>query len=216
MIGRLNGRLIEKNPTDLLIECGGVGYEVKISLNTFSQLGSDEAVQVFTKLIVREDAHILYGFANKEEREMFNHLVSVSGIGPNTAMIMLSSLVPDEIAQAILTEDVTTIQKIKGIVDSGYIGIKKLQNTSLLPKKRSRGKALTRDEKQINHDISSERALNENVIGRLKRFKILSDKYRNRRKRFGLRFNLIAGIQNWELKHDDCRSSSTKTNSFGP
>ena len=115
MIGRLNGRLIEKNPTDLLIECGGVGYEVKISLNTFSQLGSDEAVQVFTKLIVREDAHILYGFANKEERERFNHLVSVSGIGPNTAMIMLSSLVPDEIAQAILTEDVATIQKIKGI-----------------------------------------------------------------------------------------------------
>ena len=115
MIGRLNGRLIEKNPTDLLIECGGVGYEVKISLNTFSRLGSDEAVQVFTKLIVREDAHILYGFANKEEREMFNHLVSVSGIGPNTAMIMLSSLVPDEIAQAILTEDVATIQKIKGI-----------------------------------------------------------------------------------------------------
>ncbi|MEI8116540.1 MAG: Holliday junction branch migration protein RuvA [Flavobacteriia bacterium] len=115
MIGRLNGRLIEKNPTDLLIECAGVGYEVKISLNTFSQLGSDEAVQVFTKLIVREDAHILYGFAIKEEREMFNHLVSVSGIGPNTAMIMLSSLVPDEIAQAILTEDVVTIQKIKGI-----------------------------------------------------------------------------------------------------
>jgi len=115
MIGRLNGRLIEKNPTDLLIECGGVGYEVKISLNTFTQLGSDEAVQVFTKLIVREDAHILYGFANKEEREMFNHLISVSGIGPNTAMIMLSSLVPDEIAQAILTEDVVTIQKIKGI-----------------------------------------------------------------------------------------------------
>lgn len=115
MIGRLNGRLIEKNPTDLLIECAGVGYEVKISLHTFSQLGSDEAVQVFTKLIVREDAHILYGFANKEEREMFNHLVSVSGIGPNTAMIMLSSLVPDEIAQAILTEDVVTIQKIKGI-----------------------------------------------------------------------------------------------------
>ena len=115
MIGRLNGRLIEKNPTDLLIECGGVGYEVKISLNTFSQLGSEEAVQLFTKFIVREDAHILYGFANKEEREMFNHLVSVSGIGPNTAMIMLSSLVPDEIAQAILTEDVATIQKIKGI-----------------------------------------------------------------------------------------------------
>ena len=115
MIGRLNGRLIEKNPTDLLIECRGVGYEVKISLNTYSQLGSDESIHVYTKLIVREDAHILYGFANKEEREMFNHLISVSGIGPNTAMIMLSSLVPDEIAQAIMSEDVPTIQKIKGI-----------------------------------------------------------------------------------------------------
>jgi hypothetical protein len=108
------------------------------------------------------------------------------------------------------------VQKIQGIVDSGYTGIKKLQNTSLLPKKRSRGKALTRDEKQMNRNISSERALNENVIGRLKRFKILSDKYRNRRKRFGLRFNLIAGIQNWELKYDNSRSFSGETNSFRP
>ena len=115
MIGHLNGRLIEKNPTELIIECGGVGYEVKISLNTFSAIGSDESIKVFTKLIVREDAHVLYGFASKEEREMFNHLISVSGIGPNTAMIMLSSLVPDEIAHAIQSEDVRTIQSIKGI-----------------------------------------------------------------------------------------------------
>jgi len=115
MIGHLNGRLIEKNPTELIVECGGVGYEVKISLNTFSALGADESVKIFTKLVVREDAHILYGFASKEEREMFNHLVSVSGIGPNTAMIMLSSMVPDEIAHAIQSEDVRTIQGIKGI-----------------------------------------------------------------------------------------------------
>jgi Holliday junction DNA helicase RuvA len=115
MIGQLSGRLIEKNPTDLLIDCGGVGYEVKISLNTFTTLGTDEAVRIFTKLIVREDAHLLYGFASKEEREMFNHLISVSGIGPNTAMIMLSSMVPDEIAHAIQSEDVRTIQGIKGI-----------------------------------------------------------------------------------------------------
>ena len=115
MIGQLNGKLIEKNPTDLLIDCGGVGYEVKISLNTFSSLGSSEAVKIHTKLIIREDAHVLYGFYTKEEREMFNHLVSVSGIGPNTAMIMLSSLIPDEIAHAIQTEDVRTIQSIKGI-----------------------------------------------------------------------------------------------------
>lgn len=115
MIGQLNGRLIEKNPTDLVIDCGGVGYEVKISLNTFSALGSDENVRIYTKLVVREDAQILYGFADVVEREMFNHLVSVSGIGPNTAMIMLSSLVPEEIAGAIQSEDVKTIQSIKGI-----------------------------------------------------------------------------------------------------
>ncbi len=107
--------MVEKNPTELLVDCGGVCYEVKISLNTFSVLGDEESVRIYTKLIVREDAHILYGFAAKEEREMFNFLISVSGIGPNTAMIMLSSLVPEEIANAIQTEDVVTIQKIKGI-----------------------------------------------------------------------------------------------------
>lgn len=115
MIAQLNGKLVEKNPTELVIECGGVGYEVKISLNTYTAIGSSESVKVFTKLIVREDAHLLYGFATKDEREMFNYLISVSGIGPNIAMVMLSSLVPEEIAYAIQTEDVVTIQGIKGI-----------------------------------------------------------------------------------------------------
>ena len=115
MIAQLRGKLIEKNPTDLVVDCGGVGYELKISLNTFSSIGSDESITIFTKLVVREDAQILYGFADKVEREMFNHLVSVSGIGPNTAMIMLSSLVPGEIASAITNEDVKTIQGVKGI-----------------------------------------------------------------------------------------------------
>lgn len=115
MITHLNGRLVEKNPTVIIVECHGIGYEVKISLNTFSSLKSEEAVFIYTQLVVREDAHILYGFATKEEREMFQNLVSVSGIGPNTAMIMLSSLVPEEIAHAIQVEDVKTIQAIKGI-----------------------------------------------------------------------------------------------------
>ena len=115
MIAHINGKLVEKNPTTLIIECNGLGYEVKISLNTFSAIGSEEAVKVYTQFIVREDAQLLYGFATKEEREMFNHLISVSGIGPNTAMIMLSSLVPEEIAHAIQVEDVRTIQSIKGI-----------------------------------------------------------------------------------------------------
>lgn len=115
MIAQLQGKLVEKNPTNLVIDCGGVGYDVKISLNTFSSIGSEEAIKVYTQFIVREDAQLLYGFASKEEREMFNYLISVSGIGPNTAMIMLSSLIPHEIAHAIQTEDVRTIQSIKGI-----------------------------------------------------------------------------------------------------
>jgi len=115
MIAQLNGRFIEKMPTLLIVDCAGIGYEVKISLNTYSAIGSAESGIVYTRLIVREDAHILYGFHAKEEREMFNHLISVSGIGPNTAILMLSSLLPEDIAKAIQTEDVITIQKIKGI-----------------------------------------------------------------------------------------------------
>ena len=86
-----------------------------------------------------------------------------------------------------------------GITDSGYTGIKKLQKNTKLPKKSSKKKPLTAEEKKHNRDISSERVVNENVIGSLKRFKIINDRYRNRRKRFGLRFNLIAGIHNMEL-----------------
>ena len=115
MITHLSGKLVEKNPTSLVIECGGIGYEVKISLNTFSLLTNDEQIRVYTQFIVREDAQLLYGFSQKEEREMFLQLISVSGIGPNTAMIMLSSLTPEEIARAIISEEVRIIQSIKGI-----------------------------------------------------------------------------------------------------
>tara|TARA_B110000046_G_C12793875_1_gene314267 strand:+ start:109 stop:684 length:576 start_codon:yes stop_codon:yes gene_type:complete len=115
MIAQIQGKLIEKNPTNLIIDCNGVGYEIKITLNTFTALPDQEFIKVNTRLIVREDAHILYGFHSKEEREMFNFLISVSGIGPNTAMIMLSSLTPAEVAHAIQVDDVATIQSVKGI-----------------------------------------------------------------------------------------------------
>lgn len=115
MITHLNGRLIEKNPTELVVECAGVGYLVKISLNTFSQISNDESIKIYIQFIVREDAQLLYGFADKAERDMFNLLISVSGIGPNTAILMLSSLTPREVATAIGSEDVTTIQGVKGI-----------------------------------------------------------------------------------------------------
>lgn len=91
-------------------------------------------------------------------------------------------------------------EKTYRVTDSGYTGIRKLQRSSRLPKKSSKKKLLTREEKKQNREISSERVVNENVIGSLKRFKIVSDRYRNRRKRFGLRFNLIAGVHNFELK----------------
>lgn len=115
MIAHLNGRLVEKTPTHIIVECGGLGYFVKISLNTFSQLGADENIKIFTQLQVREDAHTLYGFHSIKEREMFNHLISVSGIGANTAILMLSAMTSDEIASAIVGENVALIQSIKGI-----------------------------------------------------------------------------------------------------
>ena len=115
MIAHLNGRLDEKNPTNIVVECGGVGYFVKISLNTFSKIGSDENIRIYTQLQVREDAHTLYGFHTTKEREMFNHLISVSGIGANTGILMLSAMTSDEIASAIVGEDVALIQSIKGI-----------------------------------------------------------------------------------------------------
>jgi Holliday junction DNA helicase RuvA len=115
MITHLNGRLVEKTPTSIVVECNGIGYEVKVSLNTYSAIGSKESIKIYTQFVVREDAQILYGFIEKEEREMFNFLVSVSGIGPSTAILMLSSLTPSEIAHAITSEDVSTIQSVKGI-----------------------------------------------------------------------------------------------------
>ena len=90
-------------------------------------------------------------------------------------------------------------KEVCGVVDSGYLGIKNLQSNSRVPIKRSAKRPLTKKDKQVNRSIASERALNENVIGCVKRFKILSDRYRNRRRRFGLRFNLIAGIYNCEI-----------------
>jgi len=115
MIAHLNGRLVEKTPTHVIVECGGVGYLVKISLNTFSKLGDDENLKIYTQLQVREDAHTLYGFYSIAEREMFNHLISVSGIGASTAILMLSAMTSDEIAAAIVNEEVGIIQSIKGI-----------------------------------------------------------------------------------------------------
>lgn len=117
MITHLNGILVEKTPTHIIIECGGIGYFVKISLNTFSRMTTENGkdIKLFTHLQVKEDSQSLYGFFAIQEREMFRHLISVSGIGANTAMLMLSSLSSDEIANAITSDDVNLIKSVKGI-----------------------------------------------------------------------------------------------------
>jgi Holliday junction DNA helicase RuvA len=115
MITQLRGRLVEKSPTSVVIDCQGIGYLVNISLYTFGQLTDDENIQLFTHLQVREDAHTLYGFTTDLERQLFRLLIGISGIGANTARTMLSSLSPSEIGQAIQGEQVDVIQSVKGI-----------------------------------------------------------------------------------------------------
>lgn len=115
MIAHIQGRLVEKTPTDVVIECNGVGYFINISLHTFSQIPDGENLKLFTFLQIREDAHTLYGFVEKQERELFKLLISVSGVGANTARTMLSSLQPTQIIQAIASNDVASIQSVKGI-----------------------------------------------------------------------------------------------------
>ena len=115
MIKQIKGKLVEKNPTDVVIECNGVGYQIHISLNTYSKISSNENLQLYTHLQVKEDSHTLYGFADKAEREIFRLLISVSGIGASIARTMLSSLEPVQIRDAIASSDVATIQSVKGI-----------------------------------------------------------------------------------------------------
>ena len=115
MITYIKGKLIEKSPTNAIIEANGIGYFLNISLNTFSKIPDKEDVLLYTHLSIREDAHTLFGFINKLEREIFRLLISVSGVGPSIARTMLSSMTSEQIQQAIATEDIPTIQSVKGI-----------------------------------------------------------------------------------------------------
>ena len=115
MITHIQGKLVEKTPTHVIIDCNGIGYFVNISLHTFSQIPDQEAIKVSTHLQVKEDSHTLYGFISASEREIFRLLISVSGIGANTARTMLSSLTPKQIREGIAVGDVALIQSVKGI-----------------------------------------------------------------------------------------------------
>ena len=115
MIAFLKGRLAHKDPTFVIVEVNGVGYHVHISLQTFSEVKDLETIQLFTHLAIREDAHVLYGFSKESERRLFQQLISVSGIGPGTAIVMLSYMNSNELKSAIVQENAAALQSIKGI-----------------------------------------------------------------------------------------------------
>jgi Holliday junction DNA helicase RuvA len=115
MIAYVKGQITHKNPTFVYVECGGVGYHINISLNTYTRIEKSDSIKLLTHLVVKEDSHTLFGFYDSEERDLFVHLLSVSGIGPNTARIVLSSLNPAEVKHAILSEDEMAFKQVKGI-----------------------------------------------------------------------------------------------------
>jgi len=115
MIAYIKGEITHKNPTYIIVEAGGIGYQVNVSLNTYAQIEKQERVKILTYLNIKEDSHTLYGFAEETERSLFVLLISVSGIGPNTARIILSSMTPDEVRSAIISEDVASFNRVKGV-----------------------------------------------------------------------------------------------------
>jgi Holliday junction DNA helicase RuvA len=115
MYAYLQGKITHKSPTQVYLDIGGVAYDINISLNTYSDIEKVTEARLYTYLHVREDAMILYGFSTEEERLMFIHLIGVSGIGPNTARLILSSMTTKELVRAIIHEEVVLIQTIKGI-----------------------------------------------------------------------------------------------------
>ncbi|MEI6748259.1 MAG: Holliday junction branch migration protein RuvA [Bacteroidales bacterium] len=115
MYSYFEGKLVNITPAGAVVDCNGIGYSMNISLNTYSRLKTKTTCKLFTHLVVREDALVLYGFADENERQVFRQLISVSGVGANTARLILSSLTPDEVAEAIVSGNVRVLQSIKGI-----------------------------------------------------------------------------------------------------
>ena len=111
----IKGTVADINPARVVVEAGGVGYFINISLNTYSKLNGKDEVKIYTHFAVREDAHVLYGFADKNERDLFRNLISVNGVGAATAIMMLSSLNYEDIVSAVATENITVLKSIKGI-----------------------------------------------------------------------------------------------------
>lgn len=160
MITHIRGRLIEKNPTFAIIDCNGIGYFLNVSLNTYSKIPDLESIKLYTYLSIKEDSHTLFGFADKIEREIFKLLISVSGVGTSIARTMLSSMTPEQIQQSIASEDVATIQSVKGI------GAKTAQRVIIdLRDKIVKTYQLSEDSSQTNNTIREESLSALEVLG---------------------------------------------------
>jgi len=154
----IKGKLVEKNPGSVVLDCNGTGYLLNISLNTYSQLGDTEHCTLFTHLVVKEDAWVLYGFAGKPERDLFRQLISVSGIGAGTARMILSSLSPDEVCQAIVLGNLDLLKSIKGI------GLKTAQRIILDLKDKLSKDAPSLEKLDFMHNTTKDEALSGLVI----------------------------------------------------
>lgn len=168
----IRGRLVEKNPAYAVIDCNGVAYYLSISVYTYSKIEDQENCMLFTHLVVREDAHMLFGFVDIGERELFRHLISVSGVGVNTARIILSSLNPSEVTQAIVEGNAPMLQRIKGIgtktAERIIIDLKNKLSRNLNPLEKS----------GILHNTNREEALS--ALGILGFPKVLAEKVLNK------------------------------------
>jgi Holliday junction DNA helicase RuvA len=159
MIAYIKGKLIRKEPTNVIIDVNGIGYFIHISLHTFSAIKDEEVCHLNTYLHVKEDAHTLYGFISEAEKKLFLNLISISGIGPSTGLMMLSSLSPTEIIQAIANEDVHIIQSVKGI------GAKTAQRVILELKDKMKKETL--DENSLDYSKNSDNNLRAEALSAL-------------------------------------------------
>jgi len=172
MYDYIQGRLAEKNPAYAVIDVNGIGYLLNISLHTYTQLREDERCTLYTHLVVREDDLLLYGFADTGERELFRQLISVSGVGVNTARIILSSLTPGEVVRAIAEENAALLQRIKGI------GAKTAQRIIIDLKDKLSKELIPYEKSGIMHNTKKEEALSGLII--LGFPKMLADKALNK------------------------------------
>ncbi len=158
MYSYIKGRLVEKHPTHAIIDINGLGYIVHISLHTYAQIADQEQCRLFLHHVVREDAQLLFGFMEEQERSLFRNLISVSGIGANTARLILSSLTPEELVQAIVLKDVARLKSVKGI------GAKSAERIIVDLKDKLEKTDFTQENLPVSHNTIKQEALTGLII----------------------------------------------------